>query len=266
MECCESAVSFLSWALVLGGPVYLLRQTRTHTPYGRYRTARSRCCPARLAWFLQEAPALLLPLMMLLLPGEQGGRAGEQGWRTGWRAGGRTGGTLLICTFMLHYFHRSCIYALRTRGQPVPLDIVLYAAVFCALNGFLQAHSLLHCTVYPQDVLTQARMAAGFLLFLFGMIINIHSDDILRKLRRPGETVYRIPHGGLFEFVSGANFLGEILEWIGFAVTAGSFPAFAFAFFTVCSIGPRACQHHRDYLKRFEDYPRCRRAIIPFLL
>ncbi|KAK5898652.1 hypothetical protein CesoFtcFv8_008208 [Champsocephalus esox] len=255
MECCESAVSSLSWALVLGGPFYLLRQTRTHTPYGRYRAPRSRCCPARLAWFLQEAPALLLPLMLLLLPGEQGGRAG-----------GRTGGTLLICTFMLHYFHRSCIYALRTRGQPVPLDIVLFAAVFCALNGFLQAHSLLHCTVYPQDALTQARMAVGLLLFLFGMTVNIHSDNILRKLRRPGETVYRIPHGGLFEFVSGANFLGEILEWIGFAVAAGSFPAFAFAFFTVCSIGPRACHHHRDYLKRFEDYPRCRRAIVPFLL
>ncbi|XP_049912490.1 3-oxo-5-alpha-steroid 4-dehydrogenase 2-like, partial [Epinephelus moara] len=82
------------------------------------------------------------------------------------------------------------------------------------------------------------------------MIINIHSDHILRGLRRPGETVYRIPHGGMFEFVSGANFFGEIVEWCGYAVATWSLPTFAFAFFTVCSIGPRAYHHHRlDYCK-----------------
>lgn len=35
----------------------------------------------------------------------------------------------------------------------------------------------------------------GFLLFVVGMTINIHSDHILRSLRKPGETVYRIPQG-----------------------------------------------------------------------
>ncbi|CAK6978735.1 -oxo-5-alpha-steroid 4-dehydrogenase 2a, partial [Scomber scombrus] len=91
-------------------------------------------------------------------------------------------------------------------------------------------------------------------------------DHILRNLRKPGEIVYRIPYGGMFEFVSGANFLGEIVEWFGYAVAVWSLPAFAFAFFTVCSIGPRAYQHHRDYQQRFEDYPRSRKAIIPFIL
>lgn len=104
------------------------------------------------------------------------------------------------------------------------------------------------------------------------MTINIHSDHILRNLRKPGELAYRIPRGtaaspaspapccgdrppcdavlcsctgGMFELVSGANFLGEIVEWCGYAVATWSFPAFAFAFFTVCSIGPRAYHHHR---------------------
>lgn len=35
----------------------------------------------------------------------------------------------------------------------------------------------------------------GFLVFLVGMIINIHSDHILRNLRKPGEVAYRIPRG-----------------------------------------------------------------------
>lgn len=51
--------------------------------------------------------------------------------------------------------------------------------------------------------------------------------------------------GGMFRFVSGANFFGEIVEWCGYAVAAWSLPSFAFAFFTICSIGPRACHHHR---------------------
>lgn len=36
---------------------------------------------------------------------------------------------------------------------------------------------------------------AGFLLFVAGLTVNIHSDWILRNLRRPGEVVYKIPYG-----------------------------------------------------------------------
>ncbi|XP_026215157.1 3-oxo-5-alpha-steroid 4-dehydrogenase 2a isoform X2 [Anabas testudineus] len=251
MKCRAEAVSCLSWVLVVGGAVYLWHQTRSHTEYGRYAPPGSRCCSARLGWFLQEVPSFLLPLLLQLLTEEPGGGSGR---------------TLLLCTFMLHYFHRSFIYAFLTRGRPVPLIIVVSAAIFCSLNGFLQGHHLLHCTQFEHTWLTDARLAAGFLLFAVGMSINIHSDYILRSLRRPGEVVYRIPYGGMFEFVSGANFFGEIVEWCGYAVAVWSLPAFAFAFFTICSIGPRAYQHHRDYLKKFELYPRSRKAIIPFLL
>ena len=77
---------------------------------------------------------------------------------------------------------------------------------------------------------------------------------------------YKIPRGGAFEWVSGANYLGEIMEWGGFAAAAWSLPAAAFAIFTLCNIGPRAWQHHQWYRKQFDDYPRHRRALIPFVL
>lgn len=41
--------------------------------------------------------------------------------------------------------------------------------------------------------------------------------------------------------------------------------AAAFAFFTFCNIGPRGAQHHRWYLSKFEDYPKDRRAVIPYI-
>lgn len=109
------------------------------------------------------------------------------------------------------------------------------------------------------------RFLSGMIVFLIGMAINIHSDHILRNLRQPGEETYKIPQGGFFNYVSGANFLGEIVEWFGYAIATWTMPAFSFAFFTLCSIGPRAYHHHKFYLKKFTDYPKSRKVLIPFI-
>ncbi|KAG7455560.1 3-oxo-5-alpha-steroid 4-dehydrogenase 2-like [Solea senegalensis] len=214
MPCLESPVFYLSWSLVVGGALYFWQQTRVHTPYGRYTCERTRCCSARLGWFLQEVPSLLVPLLLLLLQEEETGTSPgtSTGTSPGTSTGTSTGRTLLLCTFMLHYFHRSCIYAFLTRGRPLPLMTVVQAAIFCSVNGFLQSHHLLHCTHFPHSWSSSARQAGGFLLFVVGLSINVHSDHILRNLRRPGEVVYRIPHGGMFGCV-GCKLLEE-MEWV----------------------------------------------------
>lgn len=100
MKCQDSVVSYLSWALVFGGVVCMLHQVRqNHTQYGRYSPAAGRALPAKLAWFLQEVPAFLLPLLLLLLSSGTG--AG-----TGAGAGAGTGAGLSLFAFLLHYFHR----------------------------------------------------------------------------------------------------------------------------------------------------------------
>ncbi|KAK5966354.1 3-oxo-5-alpha-steroid 4-dehydrogenase [Trichostrongylus colubriformis] len=132
-------------------------------------------------------------------------------------------------------------------------------------NGYLQGGY--HGQYYdPEDFFSRFLTYIGMSMFAIGMFINIHSDSILRNLRKPGESGYKIPRGGMFEYVSGANFLGEIVEWSGFAIMSGSLPAVAFAIFTASNIGPRAIQHHQWYLNKFPDYPRDRRAVIPFVL
>lgn len=96
MECRDSLVSYLSWTLVFGGVAFLLHQVRqNHTRYGRYSSAGGYTCPAKLAWFLQEVPAFLVPLVLLLLSPET---------RTG--TGPGTGARLSLYAFLLHYFHR----------------------------------------------------------------------------------------------------------------------------------------------------------------
>uniref|UniRef100_A0A8C6WP86 3-oxo-5-alpha-steroid 4-dehydrogenase C-terminal domain-containing protein n=1 Tax=Neogobius melanostomus TaxID=47308 RepID=A0A8C6WP86_9GOBI len=190
-------------------------------PYGRYTEGSPLSVPACWGWFLQELPAFLVPaLMACTTDGSVHGRR------------------LLLCTFMLHYLHRSLVYPFFLRGRPHARAAGGVRGRVCLLNGFLQTT--------PSSLLP--RTGLGLALFRSGPVcvwdvMNIHSDHILRSLRRPGETVYRIPRGGLFELVSGANFLAEIVEWFGFAVAVWTLPAFSFAFFTAW-MGPEPRYHN----------------------
>ena len=69
------------------------------------------------------------------------------------------------------------------------------AFIVCTLNGYLQARSLTQFYHYDISWLWSPAFILGHLLFLLGMAINIHSDSILRNLRKPGETGYKIPQG-----------------------------------------------------------------------
>ena len=114
---------------------------------------------------------------------------------------------------------------------------------------------------------SKARAAkAGLALFAAGYFINQQSDHILLNLRKPGETGYRVPHGGLYRYVSCPNYLGELIEWSGFALLTWSPGALMFVIWTAANLVPRARTHHAWYKERFPDYPPERRAILPWLI
>lgn len=147
----------------------------------------------------------------------------------------------------------------------MPLSIVLSAVFFNLVNGSLQGLWLGELAPQPLALrFTEPRVALGLGLFLVGAAINLQSDAILRRLRREGSD-YRVPQGGLFRFVSCPNYFGEIVEWTGFALVMGALPGFAFLAWTLANLVPRAREHHRWYRATFPDYPRQRRALVPFL-
>jgi steroid 5-alpha reductase family enzyme len=96
-------------------------------------------------------------------------------------------------------------------------------------------------------------------------MINVHSDHILRNLRKPGGIGYKIPRGGLFRWITSPNYFGEIMEWCGWAIATWSLAGIAFAAFTFANLAPRAWSHHKWYNKTFSNYPKNRKAIIPFI-
>ncbi|KAM6087781.1 3-oxo-5-alpha-steroid 4-dehydrogenase 1 isoform 2-T2 [Chlamydotis macqueenii] len=248
----QRLLELLSYGLVALGAASAVLLCFIPMPYGRYSSRRfGWLLPARPAWALQELPALLVPLSFAACGG-----ATAAAWPN----------RLLLGCFVLHYAHRALIFPLLIReGKPTPFFTFMLALLFCVYNGYLQGRSLSNYAKYPSGWLKDPCFIAGFIEWLIGMAINIHSDHILRNLRKPGEAGYRIPRGGMFEYVSGANFFGEILEWFGFALACCTIESLAFALCTLFILGSRAKQHHQWYLEKFEDYPKSRKIVIPFV-
>lgn len=106
----------------------------------------------------------------------------------------------------------------------------------------------------------------GLVVFVSGMAVNIWSDSVLVGLKSGGGGGYKVPRGGWFEMVSCPNYFGEILEWLGWAVMTWSWVGFGFFLYTCANLVPRARANHQWYLEKFkEDYPKGRKAVIPFL-
>ena len=241
----------LVWAVfvmaVLTFP-YLLRRT---APYGRHYGGAGwgPHIPARFAWVIMELPAPVLFLVVFL--------SGKQGFQIV--------PLVFLVMWQSHYLNRTFVYPLRVRAKErsTPLLLVASGFFFNTINAYINARFISEFAEYANTWLADPRFLIGVGIFLAGFTLNLHSDSILMSLRRPGETGYAIPQGGCFRFVSCPNYLGEILEWLGWAIATWSLCGLAFLVFTVANLAPRARSNHRWYQQTFSDYPARRRALIP---
>lgn len=221
-------------------------------PYGRHTKKSWRpLIDNKLGWFCMEF-FLLIVLFYFLLTGEN-----KQS----------TVNCIIVGMISFHYINRSIIFPLRikTKGKKMPLVIALMAMGFNLVNGFLFGYYLGNLKIYTLDWLTTPQFIVGSVIFVLGVIINWQADGVLINLRKPNETDYKIPQGGLFRWVSSPNLFGEVVEWLGFAILTWSLPGLAFFVWTFANLVPRALSHHKWYLQHFENYPKERKAVIPFL-
>ncbi|NJC95694.1 MAG: 3-oxo-5-alpha-steroid 4-dehydrogenase [Anaerolineales bacterium] len=221
-------------------------------PYGRhFRRGWGPHIPNWLGWLVMESVSAIGMAVMFLV--------------------GDAPKTLTTIIFLLmweaHYIHRSYIYPflLRDGKKKMPVTVTLMAVVFNLGNAYLNGRYIFHFSDgrYTTDWLLDPRFIVGAVLFVTGFVINRWADNTLRGLRKPGETDYKIPHGGLYRYVSCPNYFGEILEWFGWALATWSLAGLTFAIWTFANLAPRAWSHHKWYHEKFKEYPVDRRALIP---
>lgn len=220
-------------------------------PYGRHiRPGWGPKINNSLGWVIMETVSLST-FMYLFLTGDP--LKGVVNW-------------LFFFLWVVHYSNRSFIFPLRqpNKKKKMPVLILVFAIFFNLVNGYINGYHL--GTVqpfYPNEWFADPRFVVGCSIFISGFIINIWSDNILFRLRRKNGSDYKIPEGGLFRWVSCPNYLGEMLEWTGWAIATWSLPGLAFCIWTIANLLPRAMANHRWNKRKFEDYPKGRKAVIP---
>lgn len=222
-----------------------------NAPYGRHTDRRwGPAVPNHIGWVVMEAPAALVFALCFAL--------GE--------APKNLTAFVFLGLWEAHYVHRAFIYPFQIADsrKKMPVLVILMAFIFNCGNAYLNGAYLFSLSGgYPRDWLTDPRFVIGAGMFVLGFTLNRRADRTLHQLRAPGETGYKILYGGLFERVSCPNYLGEIIEWSGWALATWSLPGASFAVWTFANLAPRARAHHRWYRSNFPYYPTDRRALIP---
>ncbi|MBN2657064.1 MAG: 3-oxo-5-alpha-steroid 4-dehydrogenase [Spirochaetales bacterium] len=235
--------------LILAPVVFLLLLFIT-APYGRFdRKGWGPVISSRAAWMIMESPSLVLPVLLAL------------------GAGVNRVELVFLLIWLCHYFHRAAVYPFRISSPRKPFSVLImsWGFIFNIINSYVNFYYLFYLAPHRDlSWLNDIRFIAGGLLFAGGYLINKKSDSLLRKLRADGRTGYFIPEGGLYRWISAPNYLGEMIEWGGWALLVWSLPGTAFFLFTIANLLPRALKIHKWYGETFASYPEERKAIVPF--
>ena len=272
-------------------PLTMLFFSHVPTPYGRF--FRDNIWGPNLdeknAWAIMEATGLVMFLVFYFLYGCN-------------RLGIMPLVFLGLWTF--HYINRSIIYPyviMKQKYKKFPLVLVILGFFYLSVFAYLNAKNVSCNPKYTMDWLKSPAFIIGVIVFIIGFSINVWADVKLRKKNVVDEKEienfennykfyekgdfdynnmfntdiyyenhtkkhYQIPKGGLYEYVSSPNYMGEIIEWSGWAIATWSLPGLLFALGAISCIGVRSLHTHRWYKKHYEDYPKNRKALIPFLL
>ncbi|XP_064617182.1 uncharacterized protein LOC135481264 [Liolophura sinensis] len=174
---------------------------------------------------------------------------------------------VFLAMFLIHYLHRGIIHPLTMRysSATVSLGITLGGFFPNCIYHFINADFISNA-IFDVDYFYDPRFILGSLLFIVGYITNRWADLKLRGLRNvQGTAGYYIPYGGMFEVVSCPNYLGELVQWVGWTLVTWSLAGLVWTMFCAATFIPRSYHNHRWYKQQFELYPLNRKALIPFI-
>lgn len=232
-------------------------------PYGKHSSDQlgSVQLNQKLGWWLMELPATAVFLLTYLLDKPKVNSKMSK---------------FLASLFVVHYAYRGWYFPLNIRvakGSKSSFNIVvsLTGAFFTALHGHLHARLYRSVGTHLTDAWAKdPRFLVGFGIYELAFWTMVHSDSVMRNLRSVDGSGprYKIPRGGMFEYVTSPQYFGEITAFGGLAIMNWSLPGLAVFLITAFNLIPRSFQNHRWYLEKFGDeYAKLgRKNLIPFLL
>jgi 3-oxo-5-alpha-steroid 4-dehydrogenase 1 len=215
-------------------------------PYGMLRSSKwGKMINNKMAWFLMEFPIFLaMALLWFFSPVRN-----------------HIVPVIFLLIFEAHYFQRVFIFPFLIKGtNKMPIAVMMMGITFNILNAAMQGYWLfyeaynINPNAYSVEWLQSPQFIIGLCLFIMGYVINQHSDYIIRHLRKDdSDTKHYLPKGGLFRYVTSANYFGELIEWLGFAILTWSISGLVFFIWTFANLVPRAKSIYHHYLQEFGE-------------
>ncbi len=234
----------------------------TQSPYGRFASDKyGISLNPKLGWWLMEIPATVVFLYFFI---------------TG--TNNTSPVVIVLClVWLIHYANRGWFFPLSIRvakseRKSFGIMVVALGMFVTAMHGYLNATFFTEYGEHLQtiDWFTDPRFMIGIIIYYFGYILTVHSEAVVRNLRDPndlesGKEEFKIPYGGGYKYVSSPTYLGELIAWAGFSIMTWSWAGVLIFCITAGNLIPRAFATHKWYLEAFDDYPKDRKALIPFI-
>lgn len=237
-----------------------------NSPYGRFASEQwgGINLNPKLGWWLMEIPATVVFLWFFI--------ANASNWTA----------TALVLggIWVMHYGNRGWFFPLSIRVAKDRRST--FSVVVMALGMFVTGiHGYLNATWFTRfgdhltaEWLSDPRFIIGLVIYLCGFALIVNSEKVVRDLRdpkqaeraSPGESDYKIPYGGGYQFVSSPQYLGELTAWAGFSIFTWGLPGVMIFLISAGNLVPRAFATHRWYQEKFSDYPKNRKALIPYVI
>lgn len=242
-------------------------------PYGRYVGIKNghKHMSKRLGWLIMEVPAVITILLLWIF--SDVGPIALFSDTIDFRP--FLGFFVFLFIWEFHYVYRTFIATFLTSDvkKSFRYYVIIMGATFNIINGLINGWFLFF--YMPTKVLssknavftifTSIHFIVGIIIFISGFLIHVKSDKVLREIKKKNQGEYGIPYTFLHRYIASPNYLGEIVQWIGWAILTWSLAGLTFALFTFANLVPRAYSNLKWYRDKFEEYPSSRKALIPFI-
>lgn len=177
-----------------------------------------------------------------------------------------------IC-WTVHYIKRilETIFVHRFSHSTMPIFNLFkncsYYWGFAFYVGYFVNHPL-----YTAPYFGCTQVYGALAVFILSELGNLSIHLALRDLRPAGSKERKIPYPTsnpftyLFKYVSCPNYSYEVYSWAAFTIMTQTLPAGMFTAAGFFQMALWALGKHRNYKKEFPNYPKGRKAIIPFLI
>ncbi|KAI8327267.1 3-oxo-5-alpha-steroid 4-dehydrogenase-domain-containing protein [Choanephora cucurbitarum] len=234
-------------SIVLGSLFLIIRELypSTQLAYSKFSSGKNQnvMVSSKYGMLLIYTPSLVITGLFLLLSYRNDLRIKLVSWLS-----------------FLHYLKRvmEVLFVHRYSGYSRLSDNVIISLSYTGFSISIFVFSLQ--ALHNNTLLSQL----GLALFFVGEGLNLYHHWILRSLREPGQTAYKIPVGGFFDYVWCPHYTCEIISFIAFFLVTQHLFVLLLQLGSTGYLGVRAYNTKMWYQKKFKSVPH-RACLVPWL-